>query len=80
MRIDIKGVIVPNDESWIYELFDIEHTTPKDVNEKIQEADGEDLEVIINSGGGSVYDASEIYTELKSYPGNVEVRIVGTSS
>jgi len=30
MRIDIKGVIVGNDEKWIYDYFDMESTCPKD--------------------------------------------------
>lgn len=80
MRINVKGVIVPNDEAWIYDLFDIEHTTPNSVSESIQNANGEDLEVIVNSGGGSVHDASEIYTELKSYSGDVDIQIVGLAA
>ena len=38
------------------------------------------MEVIINSGGGSVFAASEIYTTLKSYMGNVIVKIVGLAA
>jgi ATP-dependent protease ClpP protease subunit len=79
-RIEIKGVIISNDVAWIYEMFDIEHTTPKKVTDSINEADNEDLEVIINSGGGDVHVASEIYTELRSYAGNVITKIVGLAA
>ncbi|WP_182200096.1 head maturation protease, ClpP-related [Paraliobacillus salinarum] len=79
-RINVKGPIVSSDISWIYDLFDIEHTSPQGVAKQIEEADGDSLEVIINSGGGEVYAASEIYTELKSYAASVETRIVGLAA
>ena len=46
----------------------------------IQKANGEDLEVIINSPGGDVFSGSEIYTLLKDYSGNVVVKIVGVAA
>jgi len=80
MKIPIKGVIIPNDEKWIYEWFEIEATTPGDVNALIEKANGEDLEVEINSPGGDVYSGSEIYTNLKDYKGKVGVKIVGVAA
>ncbi|SET86067.1 ATP-dependent protease ClpP, protease subunit [Oceanobacillus limi] len=79
-RINIKGAIVSSDIAWIYDLFEIEHTSPKTVLNQIEGANGDDLEVIINSGGGDVHAASEIYTDLKSYEGSVETRIVGLAA
>lgn len=79
-KINIKGVIVSSDEQWIYDWFGIESISPKMINEQIDQANGDDLEVIINSGGGSVFDASEIYTSLKDYSGNVTVKIVGIAA
>lgn len=79
-KINIKGPIVGDSEAWIYKWFGIEATSPKAVNEAIDKANGEDLEVEINSGGGSVFAGSEIYTALKSYKGNVTVRIVGIAA
>ncbi|NLT94858.1 MAG: Clp protease ClpP [Clostridia bacterium] len=79
-KIHIKGVIISNDVQWIYELFDIECTSPNMVNAQLEEANGEDIEVIINSGGGEVYAGSEIYTALKDYPGKVTVKIVGIAA
>lgn len=76
-RIDVKGAIISNDEQWIYDIFGIQATSPSIISNAIKEANGDNLEVYINSGGGSVYDASEIYTELKSYSGNVHTKIVG---
>lgn len=81
MKIPIKGVIVSNDEKMIYEMFGFEVTTPADVNELIEEAEGgEELEVIINSPGGDVFSGSEIYTALMDYAGPVTSKIVGVAA
>jgi ATP-dependent Clp protease protease subunit len=80
MKIDIKGVIVSNDDKWIYEWFELEATSPKDVIDAIEKANGEDLEVNINSGGGDVYAGSEIYTALMAYKGRVITNIVGIAA
>ena len=79
-KINIKGPIVGNSEVWIYEWFGIEATSPNSVSKVIDEANGEDLEVEINSGGGSVFAGSEIYTILKDYKGHVTVKIVGLAA
>lgn len=79
-KINIKGPIISNSDQWIYDLFDIEATSPKMVDDKITEYDGDDLEVIINSGGGSVFDGSEIYTMLRSYSGKVTTKVVGLAA
>ena len=79
-KINIKGPIVGNSEAWIYEWFGIEATSPNSVNKVIDEANGEDLEVEINSGGGSVFAGSEIYTALKDYKGHVTAKIVGLAA
>ena len=79
-KVNIKGPIVSSDEQWIYDWFGIESTSPKSVNKEIADALGDELEVEINSGGGSVFAGSEIYTALKSYPGNVTVKIVGLAA
>lgn len=79
-KINIKGPIVGNSDAWIYEWFGIEVTSPNSVNKAIEEANGDEIEVEINSGGGSVFAGSEIYTALKSYKGNVTVKIVGLAA
>lgn len=79
-KINIKGVIIPNDYKWIYDWFEIDSTCPNDVNAQLEDANGEDIEVIINSGGGDVYSGSEIYTSLKEYSGNSIGKIVGLAA
>jgi ATP-dependent Clp endopeptidase proteolytic subunit ClpP len=80
INIDINGPIISNDSKWIYDWFEIEATCPKDVISKIREANGADIEVAINSGGGDVYAGAEIYTTLKEYSGNVVGKIVGIAA
>lgn len=79
-KINVKGVIVSNDDAWIYDLFDVDHTSPNHVLEGIDNANGEELEVTINSPGGDVFAGSEIYTALKEYSGNVTTKIVGVAA
>jgi len=79
MKIDVKGVIVPNDQKEIYDMFGIEATSPKDVSESLEKADG-DIEVIVNSGGGDVASASQMYFDLKEHPGKVDVKISGIAA
>ena len=81
MKINIKGVVVPNDDKRIYDWLGYEAVCPNDVSKAIAEANGEDLEVEINSGGGSVYAGSEIYTAMKSYKGQVvKIQVASAAS
>ncbi|MDJ1154499.1 Clp protease ClpP [Macrococcus caseolyticus] len=79
MKLEVKGAIVPNDDKWIYELFEMDATSPKDITDQLKDATG-DIEVLINSGGGDVYSGSEIYTALRDVPNNVNVKIVGIAA
>lgn len=76
-RINVKGDIIPNDYQWIYDWLEWDATSPKMVENALDEANGADIEVIINSPGGDVYSGVEIYTLLKDYAGNVTVKIAG---
>ncbi|MEC5422388.1 Clp protease ClpP [Virgibacillus sp. C22-A2] len=80
VKIDIKGPIISNNEAWIYDLFDMDATNPRKVDQALENANGEDVIVSINSPGGYVDDGSEIYTALKNYPGYVEAQIVGLAA
>ena len=71
--INIQGDIVGNDDKWIYEWFDMDATCPRDVKDILEAAEeNEPIEVLINSGGGSVMAGQEIYSALK---GNSRVTI-----
>lgn len=81
MKISVKGAIIDSDDQWIYDWFEVEATSPKKVIDLLNQAkNNEDLEVEINSGGGSVFAGSEIYTALKSYSGKVTTKVVGLAA
>lgn len=72
--IEIKGDIVGNDDKWFYDWFGMDATCPKDVKDAILAAGDEELEVLVNSGGGSVMAGQEMYSALKGKD-NVKIRI-----
>ena len=82
MKINVKGTIVPNDDQWIYDWCGIDATSPAKVSEGITAAaeKGEPLEVYINSGGGDVFAASEIYSAIREYSGDVKIHVVGLAA
>ena len=77
MRVNIYGVIIPNDYKWYFDYFDEDSTCPRDITNAIEKANGEELEVYINSPGGIIEAGSEIYTTLREYQGNIKIKIVG---
>ena len=79
MRIDINGVIIPNDDKWLYDYLEMDSTCINDVQRKLDFAcDDEDVDVYINSPGGEIASGSAIYTALKSYTrGHVKIHITG---
>lgn len=62
---------IGDDSFWSW-LFD--EITPKQFREELNSGDG-DIVVRINSEGGDVFAANEIYNMLKEYRGNVRVEI-----
>lgn len=79
-KLKIAGVIIPNDYQDVYDWFGIEGSSPKIVEKALVEANGEELEIELNSPGGSVTAGSEIYSRLKSYAGKVTVKIIGIAA
>lgn len=76
-QINVKGTIISNDDKWLYDFYGLTATAPQDI--ALPET-GEPIEVIINSGGGDVYAGSEIYSVLKAYQGDVNIKIVGIAA
>lgn len=80
IKIPINAAIMDNDTATMYGYFGMDAVSPKSVNSLLSQANGDDLQVDIASPGGDVFAASEIYSELKSYSGNVNVRVVGLAA
>lgn len=79
-KINVKGPIVDNDTGLIYHWIGFECCCPRDIENALQEAAGEDVVLEINSPGGYCDMGSEIYTLLKEYEGNVEAHIICAAS
>lgn len=79
-KVEIKGVIVCNDYQQVYDYYGIDATSPLKVSKQIGIAQGDTLNIEINSGGGDIFAGSEIYTMIKSYQGHKEVNIVGLAA
>lgn len=79
VEIEVKGAIVPDGDKWIYDYFEQPCTTAADIRNKIRSANGDVLEVSVNSPGGDIFVASEIYTELKNY-NNVKIKVTGLAA
>jgi len=79
-KIDIRGAIVPDGEQWIYDWYGIPAVSPKRIMQQIERATAnhdKELIVNINSQGGSVYAASEIYAHIKKFQGDSVSEITG---
>lgn len=76
-KINIQGLLIPNDYKWFYDFFEEDSTCPKDVQNILEAAvPGDEIEVYINSPGGVIDVGSEIYTLLRSTE-NVNIYITG---
>ena len=79
MKVNIKGTIIRNDCKRAYDFFKIENTCPNDVSAVLESAKGELVDVYINSGGGEITSASEIYAMLTAYR-NIKIHVVGMAA
>ena len=83
MKISINGPIVSDGDQWVYDWFGIPAVSPGRVKQQIEQATRNmDNEIVfeINSGGGSVYSASEIYTAIRSFTGKTIGRVTGVAA
>lgn len=80
MDIYVNGTIVDSDDAWIYDLFEIENMSPTKMKDALKEANGNDVDIFINSGGGSVFAGSEIYSMIQRYKGNVTIHVTGLAA
>jgi ATP-dependent Clp protease protease subunit len=79
VELRIDGVIVEEDDAWIYEWFGEQATSPNAFREALNQYKGsnKDLTVWIDSYGGSVFAAAGIYNALKEYDGKVITKVDG---
>lgn len=76
-KIDVKGTIVSNDDKWIYDWMGYDAVCPKDIEKGLQEAGGDDVVFVINSGGGDVFAGNDMAYAISQYSGNSVADISG---
>lgn len=54
--------------------------TARSINSRLKTMQNKDIEVIINSGGGDVFEGIAIYNLLKEYEGKITVKIIGLAA
>lgn len=79
-KIKLNGPVVSGGNSFIYDWLGIETISPKRVIGELNKAAGDDVELYINSGGGSVFAGSEIFTALKEYKGKITSKVTGVAA
>lgn len=79
MDVRINGIIVPDEDLEFYEWFGWSAFAPKRIHEAIREANGDRLDVYINSNGGAVTAGSEIYEAIRQYKGAKMIHVVGVA-
>lgn len=79
-KISLKGPILDNDTSRLYDWIGWQSTCPAKLERALAEADGDDIVLEVNSPGGYCDYGFEMYTMLKEYPGNIEAHIICAAS
>ena len=79
-KIEIKGPIVSNTSGWVYDWLGWDSAYPKALQKALEEADGDDVILEVNSNGGLATAGFEMYKIIKDYPGKVTVHLINAMS
>lgn len=81
IKVNVKGPIVGGDTAWVYSWLGMSCTSASGFKRELAKAqDGDTVIVEINSPGGYVNEAAEIYEAIRSYSGEIECRVVGQAA
>lgn len=78
-RIQMRGLLIPNNSQEVYDYYGMEAVSAKSIAEALPE-DCSDVVIEVNSNGGLVTVGSDIYTTLKNYSGHVTVEVTGMAA
>lgn len=79
-KVFLNGDVVDNETAWLYDWFGIDCISPGQIANVLNEATGDEVELNIASNGGDVFAASEIYTAIRSYSGQVSANVVSIAA
>lgn len=74
ITIRISGIIA----SW--EMESEENVTPSTLQKSLDDANGDDVLILINSPGGSVFQGLEMFSMIQNHPGHTETRAVSLAA
>lgn len=78
--INLSGNVIPDEYADMYDFFGMPAISPSNVQQQLDDANGDDVTINLSSNGGVVTSGSQIYTALKAYPGKVQVNITGIAA
>ena len=77
VQIPIKGVVIPDEDKWIYDLLELDAVCPRDVQSAIRDAKGEEITFVVNSPGGEISSGGEMWYMINSCSQHTTADIVG---
>lgn len=79
-KFAIKGTIIPTNYQDVYDYYGLEGTSPGKLAAFLEEANGEDIVLEVNSPGGYVFAGMEIYNRLKMYTGTITAIVMSIAA
>lgn len=79
-KIKLNGPVISDGGTWVYDWLNMPYISASKLSKELDDARGDDIELYINSPGGSVFVGSEVYTLLKEYAGKVTAKITGVAA
>lgn len=79
-KFAIKGTIIPTNYQDVYDYYGLEGTSPGKLAAFLEEANGEDIILEVNSPGGYVFAGMEIYNRLKMYTGTITAIVMSIAA
>ena len=76
VEIKLKGPVILDDSAWLYKYLNSPAIYPERIKSELESANGEDVTLLINSGGGTIASAFEIVDLIRKYEGHVTARIL----
>lgn len=76
MDINLRGYLCSNDDADVLRWWGwMDITAPMDIQRGLEEANGEDVTILVNSPGGSMAVGTEIFSILRRYQGNADALV-----
>lgn len=81
MTVNLSGEIMPTEWAEVYRWFGwTDNCCPKDIADALEAANGEDLELLVNSPGGDLFSAREMLSALRRYQGKITATVTSIAA